>query len=156
MARTLQTIALLAVAVGASIQLVNVQHASAPPTGDLSAPPQVESALRRACYDCHSNETRWPWYSRVAPVSWLIARDVERGRRELNFSEWASYYPATRKRKLEWMQRVLREQEMPKWSYRLIHSQARLTDADREIVDRWIRSEITAFSAASSNGASSK
>ena len=111
--------------------------------GDIAAPAQIEALLTRACYDCHSNQTRWPWYSRVAPVSWLVARDVALGRKELNFSEWGSYYPQTRKRKLQWMGRVLRERTMPPWAYRLMHPGARLTDAERATLDRWIESEIS-------------
>jgi hypothetical protein len=55
----------------------------------LDVTPKVSGILRRACYDCHSNETRWPWYSRVAPLSWMIGKDVERGRKALNFSQWS-------------------------------------------------------------------
>ena len=110
---------------------------------DIAAPAQIGALLNRACYDCHSNQTRWPWYSRVAPISWLVARDVASGRKELNFSEWGSYYPQTRKRKLQWMGRVLRERSMPLWAYRLMHPGARLTDAERAMLDRWIESEIS-------------
>jgi Haem-binding domain len=111
--------------------------------GDIAAPAQIEALLTRACYDCHSNQTRWPWYSRVAPLSWLVARDVALGRKELNFSEWGSYYPQTRKRKLQWIGRVLRERSMPPRAYRLIHPGARLTAAERATLDRWIESEIS-------------
>lgn len=121
-------------------QFVAVNYANPPAQGALSAPPRIEATLRRACYDCHSNETRWPWYSDVAPLSWLIIRDVNLGRREVNFSEWSNYYPATRRRKLEWMGRALREEKMPPWSYRLMHPGARLTHADRAALEAWIES----------------
>ena len=111
--------------------------------GDIAAPAQINMLLTRACYDCHSNETRWPWYSRIPPVSWLIARDVSLGRRELNFSEWRSYYPQTRRRKLQWMGRALREGSMPPWTYRLMHPGARLTGAERAMIDQWIESGIS-------------
>jgi len=117
---------------------------SPPSTGDIGAPPQIEALLARACYDCHSNRTKWPWYSHVAPVSWLLARDVALGRKELNFSEWRSYYPQTRRRKLQWMGRVLRERSMPPWAYCLMHPGARLTGAERGMLDRWIDAEISA------------
>jgi hypothetical protein len=117
---------------------------SPPSTGDIAAPPQIEALLARACYDCHSNRTKWPWYSRVAPVSWLVARDVALGRKELNFSEWRSYYPQTRRRKLQWMGRVLRERSMPPWAYRMMHPGARLNGAEREMLDRWIDTGIHA------------
>jgi hypothetical protein len=117
---------------------------SPPSTGDIAAPPQIEALLARACYDCHSNRTKWPWYSRVAPVSWLVVRDVALGRKELNFSEWRSYYPQTRRRKLQWMGRVLRERSMPPWAYRLMHPGARLNGAERAMLDRWIDAGIYA------------
>src|SRR5262245_60103796 len=66
-------------------QLITIQRTNPPLKGDLAAPPHIKTLLTRACYDCHSNETRWPWYACIAPVSWLIVHDVERGRQELNF-----------------------------------------------------------------------
>ncbi len=128
-------------------QLVPTDRTNPPSLGTLSPSPQIEARLRRACYDCHSNETRWPWYSRVAPVSWFIVRDVTLGRKEVNFSEWGSYYPVTRRRKLEWMGRSLREEKMPPWSYRLMHPGARLTEADVAALRGWIESALTTPSA---------
>jgi hypothetical protein len=113
-------------------------------SGDIAVPAQIEALLTRACYDCHSNQTRWPWYSQVAPVSWLVAHDVALGRKELNFSEWGSYYPQTRRRKLQWIGRVIREGSMPPWSYRLMHPRARLTEAERAMLYRWIESGSSA------------
>ena len=128
-----------------AVQLITVERSSVSPVtnGDIAAPAQIQALLTRACYDCHSNQTRWPWYSRVAPVSWLVARDVALGRKELNFSEWSSYYPQTRRRKLQWMGRALRERAMPPWDYRLMHPGARLTGAERALLDRWIESAIS-------------
>lgn len=120
-----------------AIQIVPTEQTNPPSEADVSAPPPVESILRRACYDCHSNETRWPWYSRVAPISWLVAHDVTLGRDEMNFSEWGTYYPPTRRRKLKWMERVLREEKMPLWSYRLMHPDARINEADRTVIEDW-------------------
>ncbi len=124
-------------------QSAQVRHTNPPAKGDFAASPEINSLLRRACYDCHSNETRWPWYSYVAPVSWLIARDVESGRRGLNFSEWGSYYPSTRRRKLQWIDRVLRERTMPPWSYVMLHRGAGLTEEDLVALEHWIKSEIS-------------
>jgi len=131
------------VAALASAQFVASKRTNPPPRGSLVAPAEIEATLRRACYDCHSNETRWPWYSRVAPLSWLIVRDVTLGRKEVNFSEWGNYYPATRARKLEWIGRALREEKMPPWSYRLMHPGARISDADRAALERWIEFTLT-------------
>jgi len=141
--RNLRTAGLLGIA-GCFLlaQFRPVQRTNPPVKGEVSAPPGIEATLRRACYDCHSNETRWPWYSRVAPISWLAAHDVELGRKEINFSEWGEYYPATRKRKLQWMNRALRQEAMPPWSYRIVHPGARLTEAERAALERWIESTL--------------
>jgi Haem-binding domain len=144
--------ALVAVAAAlVTAQFVPAKRVNPRAEGTLVAPPKIEATLRRACYDCHSNETRWPWYSRVAPFSWFIVRDVNLGRKEINFSEWGSYYPRTRRRKLEWMGRALHEEEMPPWSYRLMHPGSRLTEADRAGLLRWIESALNTPSAQTSN-----
>jgi Haem-binding domain len=135
----------LVVMVAASLivaQTVPVAIVNPPSKGELTAPANVETILNRACADCHSNHSRWPWYAKVAPVSWMVARDVNLGRKEINFSEWGTYYPATRKRKLQWMERSIREQTMPPWSYRLMHPHARLSDSDRAQLERWVESEL--------------
>src|SRR6516164_4212829 len=127
-----------------SAQFITIQRTNPPLKGDLAAPSQIKSLLREACYDCHSNETRWLWYTYVAPVSWLVEHDVERGRQELNFSEWGSYYPATRLRKLQWMDRALREENMPPWKYRMLHPGVGLTQRDLIALEQWIETEIAA------------
>jgi hypothetical protein len=72
----------------------------------------------------------------------VVAHDVDLGRKEVNFSEWGEYYPATRRRKLEWMERALNENVMPPWSYLLMHPGARLSDDDRARLERWIEAEL--------------
>jgi hypothetical protein len=140
--KALVMLAGLLVALFVVAQLKTVPHTNPPSKGDLAAPPAVEAILRNSCYDCHSNQTRWPWYSRVAPLSWLIVDHVEQGRKQINFSEWGDYFPRTRKRKLQWMQRALHDEVMPLWSYRLMHPGARLNDADRDTLDHWIDTEL--------------
>src|SRR5262249_61506131 len=93
---------------------------------ERAAPAETAPLLRRACYDCHSRETAWPWYSRVAPVSWLVVHDVEEGRRELDFSAWDAYDAAQRAKKLRESADEIAEGEMPPWHYRLVHAAARL------------------------------
>jgi Haem-binding domain len=129
-----------------AIQLVPVTRTNPEVGLPLSAPAAVTGLLRRACYDCHSNDTRWPWYSRVAPVSWIIVRHVTRAREELNFSEWGDYYPNTRRHKLQWIGRVLRERTMPPRAYRLMHPAARLTQAERAALQDWIESALAVSS----------
>jgi hypothetical protein len=94
--------------------------------------PQTKELAQRACYDCHSNETVWPWYSNIAPVSWLVQYDVEDGRQQLNFSEWGS----SRRDGEEGdeMAEVIYKGEMPPANYLLTHPEARLTDAEKQIL----------------------
>lgn len=88
--------------------------------------PATRELARRACFDCHSNETRWPWYSSVAPVSWLLQHDVDEGRDDLNFSEWNRPYEEAG----EAAETVL-NQTMPPRMYVLLHPEANLTAAQR-------------------------
>ncbi len=81
----LATPALIFAVILAAIQFVPVDRSAPPAAGELAAPPEVARILDAACYDCHSDRTRWPWYSRVAPVSWIAAHHVAAGRRRLNF-----------------------------------------------------------------------
>jgi hypothetical protein len=114
--------------------------------GDLNAPPRIKRSLRRACYDCHSNETRWPWYSRIAPASWLIGRHVELARQRLNFSEWNEYAsdPGTEIRKLDEIADAMSRGDMAPWYYRVLHPEARLNRKQREAVIKWVTLEATA------------
>ena len=88
---------------------------------------QTAELARRACYDCHSNQPTWPWYSNVAPVSWLVQRDVNEGRSHLNFSEWEK--PG---RHVKDVAEQVKEGEMPPWFYRPLHPLARLSEADKQ------------------------
>lgn len=90
--------------------------------------PQTRELAQRACFDCHSNETVWPWYSNVAPVSWLVQRDVDEGRESLNFSEWGS---SGEGEEAEELYEVILEGEMPMSNYLVTHPEARLTDGEK-------------------------
>ena len=136
-----------------TIQLVPSGVINPASKGEVSAPPEIQNTLRRSCYDCHSNQTKWPWYGHVAPFSWAVARDIELGRRQLNFSEWGDYYPATRRRKLQWMGRALQQEVMPPLSYRLIHPSSRLSPRDRAQLERWIDTELASAAASSASKA---
>jgi len=100
-------------------------------------PSDVQAILERSCYDCHSNKTVWPWYSNVAPVSWLLADDVKDGRKELNFSEWGTYKERRKSRKLKELCEQVKESEMPLTLYVPLHSSAKLSDADRTRLCEW-------------------
>lgn len=92
--------------------------------------PDTRILAERACFDCHSNETKWPWYSKVAPVSWLITYDVREGREKLNFSEWGAVRNSEKLSKE--ITKVLNKNEMPPDNYLLIHPDAQLSDAERQ------------------------
>ena len=101
------------------------------------APPEVEAILRRACYDCHSHETRWPWYSRVAPMSWLVAYDVHAGRKKLNLSTLGDLAPETAAHVRGEAVKEVNEGGMPLFFYVPFHPEARLTEADKAVLRTW-------------------
>lgn len=103
--------------------------------------PEVEAILRRSCQDCHSSETSWPWYSNVSPASWFLKNHVDDGRRELSFSEWATYPKRKRERKLHEMCEQVESGEMPLKSYLPLHPSARLSDNDRRVICEWTSQE---------------
>ena len=100
-------------------------------------PENIESLLRTSCYDCHSNETVYPWYSYVAPVSYLISKDTREGREHLNFSEWEKMDAIEKAEALDDMAEEVEEGEMPMKIYPIMHSNARLSDADRNALAEW-------------------
>lgn len=103
----------------------------------LAGEPLIASILNRSCDDCHSNRTVWPWYSRVAPVSWLVVSDVNRGRRRVNFSEWGSYPADKRSKLLVAICKEVREGDMPPITYTPMHSSAKLRKTDGQEICRW-------------------
>jgi hypothetical protein len=131
---------LAVVIVLALIQLIPADRTNPPVRIDVDAPDEVKEILRRACYDCHSHETRWPWYSRVAPVSWWIADHVEHGRGDLNFSEWPALDFYTQELAFKDIEEQITNGEMPLRNYTILHPEARLTDDERETILRWARS----------------
>jgi hypothetical protein len=103
----------------------------------LNIPVNLKQILERSCYDCHSNLTRWPWYTNVAPVSWLVASDVNEARSDMNFSEWGTYNIADQIDYLNQINKQVKKGSMPLGKYLLLHSDAKLTDADRNLLSGW-------------------
>ena len=124
----------------AALQLFNPPRTNPPVKSDFIAaahpPASVAASLRAACYDCHSHETKWPLYARIAPVSWLIASDVTEGREHLDFSDWPADAAGAAK-KLDRINEVLDYREMPPKKYTLIHADARLKEAQRKEIMDW-------------------
>lgn len=102
------------------------------------APEAVRVAIEHACYDCHSNNTRYPWYAEVQPLSWWLARHVEQGKEHLNFSEFGRYTPKRAARKLEQAIESIDDGSMPLTSYRLIHRDARFTAEEKKQILAWL------------------
>ncbi|HEY2901262.1 MAG TPA: heme-binding domain-containing protein [Polyangia bacterium] len=125
------------VVVFVGMQLVPVKHVGSNPEDrfKLDAPPEVEAVMRRACLDCHTNETRWPLYARIAPGSWLMARDVHNGREHMNLSEWGDADEATRRTDRENCWEQVEQGNMPPWFYIFpLHPDAKLSDADKALL----------------------
>ena len=119
------------------IQLVPLPRTNPPVVADFDGPPEVEAILRRSCYDCHSNETAWSWTAYVAPVSWLVVRDVHRARDEYNLSEWGAMDAEDRAELPAEMVEKVADGEMPLPAYLLIHPEARVSDADLAVLRAW-------------------
>lgn len=109
---------------------------------------EAQAIVDRACRDCHTNRTVWPWYSRLPPVSWLVIDHVNHGRSHLNFSRWATYPPADKRRLLEGVCKLASKQEMPVPSYLFMHEEARLATGDVNALCAWARSEAERLDAA--------
>jgi hypothetical protein len=113
----------------------------------LGVTPEVARIFQKSCLDCHSNRTQWPWYSNVAPVSWLVIHDVDEGRQHLNLSDWAGLPDYRAQHELEEICEHVRDGAMPLRQYVWIHREARLTDAEKAILCEWAnfhRDEIRA------------
>lgn len=122
------------------IQLVPVKRDTPPEAGPLQAAPEVMAVFQRSCFDCHSNRTQWPWYSRVAPVSWLVAGHVQEGREHLNFSEWENLPPKKRHHLAGEIMDEVAGGGMPLAGYTRLHPAARVTGADLNLVKAWAAS----------------
>lgn len=120
-----------------ALQLVPVERSNPPIRSDVDAPAEVEAILRRACYDCHSHETRWPWYSYVAPVSWFVVDHVKHGRGDLNFSDWPAFDFEAQDLALSDVREQITKGEMPLPSYLILHRDARLSEDDRAVLLEW-------------------
>jgi hypothetical protein len=126
-----------------AIQMIRPARTNPPtePSGTLAASMAVPAAtmavLERSCRDCHSNDTRWPWYSNVAPLSWMLIDHVNSGRRHFNYSEWGRYTPDKSRKLLHDICEETRKGSMPVGSYTLLHHDARLSAADVQTLCTW-------------------
>jgi hypothetical protein len=125
----------------AGVQFVRPERTNpvSPPSASLlrHAPPEVSSILERSCRDCHSNETRWPWYTNVSPTSWLVANHVQQGREQFNYSEWTSLDEDDQDQLLGGMCSLAERGRMPLPSYLIVHRAAKLSPADIKTLCAW-------------------
>lgn len=119
------------------IQFINVDKSNPKVTADLKAPIEVKTILQQSCYDCHSNETKWPWYSKVAPISWLISNHVKDGRKHLNFSDWEKLFPSKQRKLKEEIWEEIEKDEMPMGGYTLLHPSAKLDLIKKQTIKKW-------------------
>ena len=115
------------------------------PAGDLiqvtSPPDEIATLLKHACYDCHSNQTAYPWYGRIAPVSWLIERHIRKGRDKMNLSEYGTGKKSEGIGLLVKICEVMDDGTMPLKSYQALHKEARLTQEERSLICNWADNE---------------
>jgi hypothetical protein len=108
----------------------------------LNTDPQVMHVLKNSCYDCHSSETKYPWYQNVAPVSWIMSDHIVRGRKALDFSNWANIDPKIKLERLERAAQVINNNMMPKHEYLLMHKNAVLNNEDKQTLEKFFDSQI--------------
>ena len=103
----------------------------------MPVPDSVEAIFQKSCYDCHSNNTDYPWYAEVQPISWWINHHVNEGKEEVNFDEFAAYSVRRRHRKLEEIIDQVKKDEMPLGSYTLIHNNTKLSSSEKQVITAW-------------------
>lgn len=111
----------------------------------VQAPMEMATLIKEACYDCHAYATEYPWYARVAPVSFWIQHHVDEGREHLNFNTWSSYEPERAAHKLEECWEEVEEGHMPMPSFTWLHPEARLTEAQRGALAQWFQQQYRAM-----------
>lgn len=120
-----------------AIQFIQVDRSNPPIKENMQVPPAVSEVLHRSCFDCHSNETKWPWYSYIAPVSWALSHHVHEGRGHLNFSTWNEPSGEKQSEIVNEIWEEVSAGKMPLRSYLLLHPKAKLSAADKEELHIW-------------------
>jgi hypothetical protein len=126
------------------LQFVQIKVPPAPkatPQDEIKAPKEVMTLLKRSCYDCHSNHTKWPWYSNISPISIQVHSNVKNGRAWLNFSIWSKYSDKKKQKIYKGIVNALNI-KMPPAEYLLIHKDARLSQKERKLLQDWAKSHI--------------
>ncbi|MET4081772.1 hypothetical protein ABIB40_001721 [Pedobacter sp. UYP30] len=111
----------------------------------VTVPANVSMILKTACYDCHSNNTNYPWYANIQPVAWVLANHIKDGKSDLNFSDFGNYSARRQKSKLSAIEDAIRDKTMPLTSYTLIHNEARLSKKQKELLIRWADKTLVGY-----------
>jgi hypothetical protein len=127
---------------------IKSQRSDKPLLLDSTFSPEVVRTIERSCQNCHSEKTEWPWYSYVAPMSWMIENDVRRGRSHMNLSRWNGYNHQEQQEILLKMSTLVRNRAMPLPRYLLLHPESKLSDAEVAYLSEWARSEHKRLKAA--------
>jgi len=104
----------------------------------FDVPKNIEAQLKTSCYDCHSNNTWYPWYNKIQPIAWFLEDHIKEAKGELNFNEFGDYSKRRQKSKLKSIISQIRDDEMPLWEYTIMHGDAKLSENDKEIIEEWI------------------
>lgn len=112
----------------------------------FAVPNNVQTLLQKACYDCHSNNTAYPWYSNIQPMAWILARHIKNGKEELNFSEFGNYSSRRQISKLKGIANQIRDDEMPLSSYKLMHKNARLLKEEKTLLINYFNEKADSLS----------
>lgn len=133
---------LLVVLVGIQFIPANRNQSDVIPETDFmlvnDVPKQVEKTIKTSCYDCHSNNTDYPWYNKIQPVAWILKDHVELGKEELNFNDWDKLSSRRKNSKLKSIISQIEDDEMPLWSYTLVHRDSKLSETEKKIVLDWV------------------
>jgi len=126
-----------AIATALAMQLYPMPRTNPPIETEIPAPDAVREVLNRSCYDCHSNETNWPWYAHVAPFKFFVVHHVEEARRHMNFTTWNAFSAKKRAKRLREIMEEIDEAEMPLPSYLRLHPDAKLSAKDKDLLRVW-------------------
>ncbi len=138
--KILKIIALILLIAFIGIQFIPIErnHSEILPEADFilvnNTPENIGNLLKVSCYDCHSNNTKYPWYNKIQPIAWFLEDHIIEGKKELNFSEWDEYSNRRKNSKLKSIISQIRDDEMPLFSYTLIHGDAKFSESEKKLV----------------------
>ncbi len=140
MKKTLMILIIILIA----LQLIPIDKSNPPIDQNiaLKVPQKVESILKKACYDCHSNKTKWPFYANIAPLSFSIASHVKDGRKALNFSNWKNIDPKIRTKRIQRAIKTVKNGMMPLPTYLWLHDEAKLTKEEKTVLTTWLKDQL--------------